>query len=183
MLFNKKFLQPIFMTLLSLVLLSSFLQESKTLVFAQEFSFPTATPMPTTVPTPTAVPEYLPVPTVHYSTPIPTTFVPPGKIKNSLVPNIFQGDISLTPLILNSVLNKIVIILLIASSVIFFFMVITGGIRWMTASGDKEKIAGAKQQLTSAAIGLAITLLIFTIANLIKLLFGVNLLQFTIPKL
>jgi len=171
------------MTLLTLTLLSSFLQGSKALVFAQEFSFPTATPMPTTVPTPTAVPEYLPVPTVHYEAPTPTTFIPPGKIKNSLVPPFFQGDISLTPSILNSVLNKIVIILLIVSSVIFFFMVITGGIRWMTAGGDKEKIAGAKQQLTSAAIGLVITLLIFTIANLIKLLFGVNLLQFTIPKL
>jgi len=160
MVFNKKFPQLIFIALLALVLLPSFLQGSKAFVFAQDDYWVTIIPSP-----------------------IPTSAIIPGKIKNLLVPDIFQGDISLMPLTLNNILNKIVIILLIVSSITFFFIIIIGGIRWMTAGGDKEKIAGAKQQLTSAAIGLAITLLVFTIANLIKLLFGINLLQFNIPTL
>jgi len=158
--FNKKFLSPIFITLLSLALLLPLLQKPEVLVFAQESSLADG-----------------------HNVLTPVVTISPEKIKNLLMPNAFQGDLSLTPLILNSILNKVVIILLIASSVIFFFMVIVSGIRWMTAGGDKEKITGAKQQLTSAAIGLTITLLVFTIANLIKLLFGVNLLQFTIPTL
>ena len=93
------------------------------------------------------------------------------------------GAANLPKITIGSIVSGSVAIILIVAALVFFFMLVIGGIRWMTAGGDKEKIAGAKQQLTSAAIGLAITLLVFTIANLIKLLFGINLLQFNIPTL
>ena len=150
MVFSKKSLRLIFITLLVMTSLLSCLWGPKAIVFAQPSAPPT---------------------------------VPPGRIKNSLAPDILQGGINFVPLVINILLNKTVVVLLTISSLIFFFMIIGGGIRWMTTGGDKEKIAGAKQQLTSAAIGLAITLSVFVIINLIELLFDVDLLQFTIPKL
>ncbi|MCF7820682.1 MAG: pilin [Candidatus Pacebacteria bacterium] len=40
--------------------------------------------------------------------------------------------------------------------VIFLILMIVGGIQWMTAGGNQEKVAKAKQLITSAIIGLVI---------------------------
>ncbi|MDO8463576.1 MAG: hypothetical protein Q7S96_04925 [bacterium] len=48
--------------------------------------------------------------------------------------------------------------------VIFFVLMIYGGFLWMTARGDSPQIEKAKQTITSAIIGLAITLGAYAIA-------------------
>ncbi len=58
--------------------------------------------------------------------------------------------------------------------VIFFFMLVWGGVRWITSGGDKGQTEAAKNQITSAVIGLVITLSAYAILNLIALMLGVD---------
>jgi len=86
------------------------------------------------------------------------------------------GAANLPKITVGSIISGSVAIILIVAALVFFFMLVAGGIRWMTAGGDKEKAAGAKEQLTSALIGLTIVFVAWAIINLIKLLFGINIL-------
>lgn len=49
--------------------------------------------------------------------------------------------------------------------VIFLLIIIYAGILWMTAGGTSEQVSKAKRFLINAAIGLALVLLAYSIAN------------------
>ena len=83
-----------------------------------------------------------------------------------------------------SIISGAIQLILIVAALIFFFLLIIGGIRWMTAGGDKEKAGAARGQLTSALIGLAIVFAAWAIIRLIEALFGISILSgLTIPPL
>lgn len=63
---------------------------------------------------------------------------------------------------------------LIAAVVIFFFMFIVGGIKWITAGGDKEAVGSAQKILTSAIIGLVILFSAWAIKSLVYNFFGLG---------
>lgn len=44
-------------------------------------------------------------------------------------------------------------------------MIILGGLRWMTAGGDEEKVSKAKHTLSAAVVGMVIVLLAWAIVN------------------
>lgn len=52
---------------------------------------------------------------------------------------------------------------------------IWGGISWITSEGDKTKLQSARNTVTLAIIGLILTLLAFTIVNVIGFFFGLSL--------
>lgn len=66
-------------------------------------------------------------------------------------------------------------LVLIAAVVVFFFLLLWGGIRWITAGGDKEKLAGAQKTLTAALIGIVILLSAWAIIALVQNFFGITL--------
>jgi len=83
-----------------------------------------------------------------------------------------------------SIISGAIQLILIVAALIFFFLLIIGGIRWMTAGGDKEKAGAARGQLTAALIGLAIVFAAWAIVQLIEALFGVKIMGgFTLPSL
>lgn len=51
--------------------------------------------------------------------------------------------------------------------VIFLILMIVGGIQWMTAAGNQERVAKAKQLITSAIIGLVIVFSAYAITAFI----------------
>ncbi len=59
----------------------------------------------------------------------------------------------------------------------FFFVFILGGIKWITAGGDENKVKAAKAQITNALIGLLVVFCLFAILKLIGLFFGLESLQ------
>ncbi len=67
--------------------------------------------------------------------------------------------------------------------VIFFFMFLIGAIKWISSSGDKQKLEEARGTITSALIGLVVLFAAYAIIKVIELLFNVSLLNFTIPTL
>jgi hypothetical protein len=66
---------------------------------------------------------------------------------------------------ITSIVGNIIRALMGALGLIFFILVIYGGIMWMTAAGNEEKIKKAKTLLTSAVIGLLIVLSAYAITS------------------
>lgn len=64
--------------------------------------------------------------------------------------------------------------LFVLAVIIFFFMLVLGGIRWISSGGDKGQTEAAKSQITSAIIGLVITLSSYAILELVALVLGLE---------
>ncbi len=82
-----------------------------------------------------------------------------------------------------SIIGWALSVIVILAGVIFFFMLVIGGIKWITSGGDKTKTEGARNQITAALVGLVIVFAAWAIVSLIGTVFGVDLLNFTIPTL
>ena len=65
------------------------------------------------------------------------------------------------------IIGSIINIVLGFLGVVFLALVIFGGITWMTAGGNQEKVQKAKTLVTQAAIGLAIVLFAFLLTNFV----------------
>ncbi len=59
---------------------------------------------------------------------------------------------------LESNIGDFITIMMSFLGVLFLLLIIFGGIRWMTAAGNQEKIGKAKNIISNSAIGLAIVL-------------------------
>lgn len=73
--------------------------------------------------------------------------------------------------------------ILVVAGLIFFFMLIIGGLRWILSGGDKSATESARSQITAALIGLVIIFSAWAIATFMNSIFGVDLLNFTLPTL
>lgn len=71
----------------------------------------------------------------------------------------------------------------IIAVIVFFFTALIGGIRWITAGGDKQAVAGAQGTLTNAIIGLVVTLSLFAIIKVIENFFATDILTIDIGAL
>jgi cbb3-type cytochrome oxidase subunit 3 len=82
---------------------------------------------------------------------------------------------------LSGILSWAVSAIIIVAGLIFFFMLIIGGLRWILSGGDKAATEAARGQITAALIGLVIVFSAWAIAQLIQAVFGVEILNLTIP--
>jgi hypothetical protein len=99
--------------------------------------------------------------------------VPEG-IYNPALPGFGRGEGA--DIIAQIIANTLKVIFAI-SGVVLLAMLISGGIQWMTAGGDKEAISNAKKRLTSALIGFIIFISVFAIINFIAPFLGLEFLQ------
>ena len=67
-------------------------------------------------------------------------------------------------------------------ALVFFFMLVWGGLKWVMSGGDQKAVEGARAQITNALIGLAIVFAAWAIVKLIEIVFGINILNLTIPS-
>ncbi|MBU2592746.1 MAG: hypothetical protein ABH867_00100 [Patescibacteria group bacterium] len=84
-------------------------------------------------------------------------------------------------LTIEGVISGLVRLLLVIVVLVFFFILVLGGVRWITSRGDKAEVEGARNQITHALIGLAIIFVAWAIIQLVGTMFGVELLNLTIP--
>jgi len=87
------------------------------------------------------------------------------------------------PVFLQNILQLGIRLAFVVGAIVFFFMLLIGGIKWISAGGDKARLEGAQKQITHALIGLAILLSAFAIIKLVGSLFGIDLLKITLPTL
>jgi hypothetical protein len=102
-------------------------------------------------------------------------------IHNPLLPDLPGMDEA--PALLGKTLSNSLSLLFIIAGVAFFFVFVIGGIRWIVSAGDKEKVGEAKKQITSAIAGLVLIFSVFAVASLIRVIFGINIINFSLPKL
>ena len=72
-------------------------------------------------------------------------------------------------------------LVLVIASLVFFFILVIGGIRWIVSGGDKGQTENARNQITSALVGLVIVFAAWAIAQLIGTFFDVNIFELTLP--
>lgn len=78
----------------------------------------------------------------------------------------------------------LILSLLIGIAVIIaLFFLVYGGIKWILSGGDKGGVEAARNMIVAAVVGLAIVFISFLILNVVGGLFGINLLNFTLPSL
>jgi len=98
---------------------------------------------------------------------------------------VVQENIQLTPpegsdfapladLQFSQLISGFIGLILIIAAVIFFFMLVLGGIKWMTSGGDKAQTETARNQITSALVGLVIVFAAWAIVQLIGQFFKIE---------
>ena len=83
---------------------------------------------------------------------------------------------------IGGIVSALVTLVMILAALIFFFMLVWGGVKYITAGGDKGQTEAARGQITGALIGLVIVFAAWAIVNLVSIFFGVELLQLEIPN-
>ncbi|OGD93915.1 hypothetical protein A2697_04935 [Candidatus Curtissbacteria bacterium RIFCSPHIGHO2_01_FULL_41_44] len=98
--------------------------------------------------------------------------------QNNLVPEQLSKNADIIKII-----RAIIQFILVVAFIIAFIMLLVGGIRWILAGGDEKAVAGARNTITAALIGLVIVLVAFAIIKLVETFFGVTIISgtFTIP--
>lgn len=83
------------------------------------------------------------------------------------------------------IIRAIIRFILVVAFVLAFIMLLIGGIRWITAGGDEKGVAGARNMITAALIGLVIVLVAYAIIRLVEIFFAVNIITngVTIPNI
>lgn len=74
-----------------------------------------------------------------------------------------------------SVVRGIIRFILVVAFVVAFIMLLIGGIRWITAGGDEKGVAGARNMITAALIGLVVILVAYAIIRLVEIFFNVSI--------
>lgn len=105
---------------------------------------------------------------------------------------VYAQDINLQPggqfgplgsLTVGGVVSGLIRMALVVVALIFFAMLVLGGIRWIASKGDKANVENARNQITHALIGLAIVFVAWAIVKLIEALFGIKIMDLSIPSL
>lgn len=100
--------------------------------------------------------------------------------------NLKQGAAglgNLGELTIGGIISGIIRLLVIVAAVLFFLWLVLGGIKWITSGGDKAKTEEARQQITAALVGLVIVFSAWAIAQLINVLFKVDLFNLQIQEI
>lgn len=85
---------------------------------------------------------------------------------------------------MDKAIGSIVGILFFIAFMAALVFLIFGGIKWILSSGDKESASKAREAVTNALIGLAITLASYILINIVlRFVLGQDLAKLEIPKL
>jgi len=105
----------------------------------------------------------------------------PGQIYNpALDPAVGSGEGF--PIVKAFLTNSISMVFALGGLIAFAFL-LWGGLEYILAGGDKERTQNATKKITAALVGLVLLLSVFAIIFIVQTLFGINLLEITIPSL
>lgn len=77
---------------------------------------------------------------------------------------------------LNVFLPNLIGAFFVGAIIVDFFVLMIAGIRWITAGGNQEQLARAKDALRNGLIGLVVVLSVFAILKLLEEFLGIGLL-------
>jgi hypothetical protein len=101
----------------------------------------------------------------------------------NMSPNSSSPFASLTSLRPSFYVTTAINILLGGAGVFSFLFLLMGGVQWITAGGDKDAVEKARKKVVNALTGLVVVFSAYAILYIIRVLFNVDLIQFTITNL
>ena len=108
-----------------------------------------------------------------------------AQIRNPVLPPGLGGGNNPSPdaggEALGQLISNLVSGLFIAAFLLAFVTIIIGGVSWITAGGDKQKLEKARDQITNALIGLIVVAAAWAIATLAGQFLGLDLTNLSIP--
>ena len=91
------------------------------------------------------------------------------------------GGLGATAYVIQLFVKNFIALAFTVGGIVFFAMLLVGAVEYIVAGGEKEKVGNASKRITTALIGLVILLSFFIVLRLVKTVFGIDLLQITIP--
>jgi len=107
-----------------------------------------------------------------------------AQIRNPVLPAGLGGpgsDVNQGGASLGKLISSLVGALFIAAFLLAFMTLITNGLQWITAGGDKQALEKARNGITNAIMGLVIVAAAFAIMTLVGQFFGIDITNLTIP--
>ena len=89
----------------------------------------------------------------------------------------FQEDVSSPGSTAESLISTIVGVLTVVAGLAFLLYFVLGGLTWITAGGEKDKVQKAQKQMTDAAIGLIIVVVAYFIVGVVGTVLGLDILN------
>lgn len=74
-------------------------------------------------------------------------------------------------------INNVIGFITLLAGLIFLIMVLSAGLAWVTAGGDKGKTESARTQMTNAAIGLIVVIAAYGITGVVGRVLGLDILN------
>jgi len=78
---------------------------------------------------------------------------------------------------LGNLLSSIITTLTIVGGLAFVIFFFIGGLKWITAGGDKAKVSEAQAQMTQAAIGLIVIVVSTFVVGIVGAVLGIDILN------
>lgn len=75
------------------------------------------------------------------------------------------------------IISNSLVVLTIIAGIFFALYFLLGGLNWITAGGQKDKVETAKSMMTNGAIGLIIVAVSYSIAWIVGQALGLNILE------
>jgi hypothetical protein len=92
----------------------------------------------------------------------------------------FQPLMTYTP---SQMLATVLNVMLGVAGVASFVILLWGGLQWILAGGDKEGTEKARKKITAALIGLAIVFSAYALLYILRVLFGIDLIQVNLQRI
>lgn len=107
-----------------------------------------------------------------------------AQITNPVLPAIIgSGDVSKGGSALGKLISSLVGALFIAGFLLAFFMMLMGGIKWISAGGDKTKLEAARDEITNSLVGIIVVAATYALTVLVANFFGLDLGSLSIPSI
>lgn len=75
---------------------------------------------------------------------------------------------------ISKIVSSVIGLMTIAGGIWFLFQIITGGLNWISAGGDKAKLQSSRDRITNSIIGLIVVVASWSILALAGTFFGVD---------
>lgn len=99
-----------------------------------------------------------------------------AQININTPPNLSGLKFSDYSTLASAIVSRFLAFAILAAGLFFFVKLISAGYTYLTSLGEPAKIQSASKELTNATIGLIIVISAFFLAQIIQVVFGINIL-------
>lgn len=76
---------------------------------------------------------------------------------------------------LGTFISRVFSAIIIVGGIATFVYMVLGGVQWITAGGEKDKVKDAREKITQAVIGLAVLASAWAVYSLVDYFFGIGI--------